>query len=99
MPAEITARQQDALSAIAAFIRDRGYSPTVRELGECLGLHSSCSAQRHVEALERKGYITRCPGQARSILPVALGKTCPVCRRAMEAKRDGNTTDPRDSAR
>ncbi len=64
---ELTKRQQEVLSGIRAVFAETGYPPTVRELGERLGLRSSCTVQRHLEALERKGFIHRNPTKARTI--------------------------------
>jgi repressor LexA len=64
---QITDRQRKVLEGIYYIARDRGYPPTVREIGERLGLRSSCTVQRHLEALERKGYIKRSRTKARSI--------------------------------
>ena len=51
------------LAGIRLIFQETGYPPTVRELGEHLGLRSSCTVQRHLEALERKGFIRRNPHQ------------------------------------
>lgn len=64
---DLTKRQQEVLSGIRFIFSESGYAPTVRELGERLGLRSSCTVQRHLEALERKGYIRRNPSKARTI--------------------------------
>jgi repressor LexA len=55
------------LVGIHQIAREKGYPPTVREIGERLGLRSSCTVQRHLEALERKGYIKRDRTKARSV--------------------------------
>jgi len=64
---ELTKRQQEVLAGIRLIFQETGYPPTVRELGERLGLRSSCTVQRHLEALERKGFIRRNPTKARTI--------------------------------
>lgn len=64
---ELTKRQQEVLTGIRVIFQETGYPPTVRELGERLGLRSSCTVQRHLEALERKGFIRRNPTKARTI--------------------------------
>jgi repressor LexA len=64
---ELTRRQQEVLAGIRIVFQETGYPPTVRELGERLGLRSSCTVQRHLEALERKGFIRRNPTKARTI--------------------------------
>lgn len=63
----LTGRQQQVLEGIHQIIKEKGYPPTVREIGERLGLRSSCTVQRHLEALERKGYIKRDRTKARSV--------------------------------
>ncbi len=64
---QLTRRQQEVLTGIRLIFQETGYPPTVRELGERLGLRSSCTVQRHLEALERKGFIRRNPTKARTI--------------------------------
>ncbi len=64
---KLTGRQQQVLEAIHKIANEKGYPPTVREIGELLGLRSSCTVQRHLEALERKGYVRRDRTKARSI--------------------------------
>lgn len=63
---ELTGRQREALEFIAAAVEERGYPPSVRELCEHMGISSTRGALRHLEALEKKGYISRRPG-ARSL--------------------------------
>ena len=64
---KLTGRQQQVLEGIHKIAGDKGYPPTVREIGKLLGLRSSCTVQRHLEALERKGYLRRDRTKARSI--------------------------------
>jgi len=55
---------------ILGFISDKqheGWTPSVREIGEAVGLHSSAAVQKQLDSLERKGYIRRLPGKARLI--------------------------------
>jgi repressor LexA len=63
----LTKRQTDVLTGIRQIVQDTGHPPTVRELGEKLGLRSSCTVQRHLEALERKGFIHRNRTKARTV--------------------------------
>ena len=63
----LTERQTEVLQGIHDIFQEKRYPPTVREIGERLGLRSSCTVQRHLEALERKGYIKRDPTKARSV--------------------------------
>ncbi len=63
----LTDRQRQVLDGIHEIVQQKRYPPTVREIGERLGLRSSCTVQRHLEALERKGYIKRDRTKARSV--------------------------------
>jgi repressor LexA len=63
----ITARQQRILGFIADTVRDRGYPPTVREIGEAVGLTSSSSVHSQLANLERKGLLHRDPTKPRAI--------------------------------
>jgi repressor LexA len=63
----LTDRQREVLEGIYDIFQEKRYPPTVREIGERLGLRSSCTVQRHLEALERKGYIKRDRAKARSV--------------------------------
>jgi len=62
----LTPRQEETLQFVLETLEERGYPPSVREICEALGLSSTRGAQRHLEALERKGFISRAPG-ARAI--------------------------------
>jgi repressor LexA len=63
----ITARQQRILDFIARTVQDRGYPPTVREIGEAVGLTSSSSVHGQLANLERKGLLHRDPTKPRAI--------------------------------
>jgi len=67
MTTKLTDRQQQVLEGIYKISQEKGYPPTVREIGDLLGLRSSCTVQRHLEALERKGYLKRDKTKARSL--------------------------------
>ena len=53
----ITTRQRDVLNAIERLTLERGFPPTIRELGNALGLSSTGTTARHVRSLQVKGYI------------------------------------------
>ncbi len=63
---ELTPRQEEVLGFVLEKLERSGYPPSVREICEALGISSTRGAQRHLEALERKGFISRAPG-ARAI--------------------------------
>lgn len=63
----LTTKQQRVLEVIRGAMRERGQPPTVREIGQEIGVASSCTVQRHLDALVRKGFITRDRYKYRSI--------------------------------
>lgn len=65
--AQLTERQQNVYDMIRGLIVDRGYGPTVREIGEHFGIKSPNGVMCHLRALERKGLITRSPNKSRAI--------------------------------
>ena len=67
MAKDITKRQQAVLDCIEHFIEAHGYGPTVREVGQDLGLSSPSTVHVHLKALEDKGLIKRDPLKSRSI--------------------------------
>ena len=64
----ITPRQRRILEFIGRTVRDRGYPPTVREIGEAVGLTSSSSVHSQLANLERKGLLRRDPTKPRAIV-------------------------------
>lgn len=56
---KLTARQKAVLEYISDSIHSRGYPPTLREIGNHLGIRSTNGVNDHLRALERKGYLTR----------------------------------------
>lgn len=65
--APLTKRQQHILEHISRAVRERGYPPSVREIGEAVGLKSSSSVHGQLAALERAGYLRRDPSRPRAI--------------------------------
>ena len=64
---DVTARQQRILDFIRDAVRERGYPPTVREIGEAVGLTSSSSVHAQLENLRRKGLLRKDPSKPRAI--------------------------------
>ena len=60
---KITARQRQVLDFIEQQMRDRGYPPSVREIGEAIGLTSPSTVHSHLNTLQRLGYLRRDPDQ------------------------------------
>jgi repressor LexA len=65
--APLTPRQQQVLDFVDAEVRRRGYPPSVREIGEAVGLSSSSTVHAHLGALQDKGYLRRDPSKPRAI--------------------------------
>jgi repressor LexA len=63
----VTPRQQRILDFIARTVRDRGYPPTVREIGEAVGLTSSSSVHAQLANLERMGLLHKDPTKPRAV--------------------------------
>lgn len=63
----LTDRQREVLGVIERHLRDHGYPPSVREIGEAVGLTSTSTVHAHLETLERRGYLRRDPTKPRAI--------------------------------
>ena len=64
---EISNRQKLILDFIKKSVKAKGYPPSVREIGEAVGLLSSSTVHGHLARLEKKGYIRRDPTKPRAI--------------------------------
>jgi repressor LexA len=69
----LTDRQQQVLHYIRQSIHERGYPPTLREIGAHMGIRSTNGVNDHLRALERKGYLTREDMKSRALRPRDLG--------------------------
>lgn len=63
----LTARQRRIVEYISETVRERGYPPTVREIGEAVGLTSSSSVHAQLANLERRGLLTKDPTKPRAM--------------------------------
>ncbi|MGW6005128.1 transcriptional repressor LexA [Oerskovia enterophila] len=63
----LTARQRLVLETIRSSVEQRGYPPSMREIGEAVGLTSPSSVKHQLTTLERKGYLRRDPNRPRAI--------------------------------
>lgn len=82
----LTRRQKQVLDFLARFINRHGYSPSFEEIGESLGLSSIATVHKHVENLERKGFIRRGYNQSRSIDVIAMPGQVPLQKTAWRAQ-------------
>jgi repressor LexA len=63
----LTGRQQEIFDFLSSYVRERGYPPTVREIGEEVGLASPSTVHAHLANLERAGLIKRDPTKPRAL--------------------------------
>lgn len=63
----LTWRQHKVLLCIRESVEQRGYPPSMREIGEAVGLQSTSSVSHQLAALERKGYLRRDPNRPRAV--------------------------------
>lgn len=86
---ELTQRQHRILEVIREAVATRGYPPSVREIGEAVGLRSPSSVHSQIATLERGGYLRKDPSRPRAIevhfdpdtelsMPVSATKQVPV---------------------
>ncbi len=71
----LTVRQRRVLEVIRNSIDRRGYPPSLREIGDSVGLTSPSSVAHQLAALERKGYLRRDPNRPRAIEVVSPAST------------------------
>ena len=64
---DLTGRQRDILEFIREWVEGHGYPPSVREIGEAVGLVSPSSVAYQLKELERKGYLRRDPNRPRAV--------------------------------
>ncbi len=65
--ADLTVRQRRVLDVIRSSVSERGYPPSIREIGDAVGLTSTSSVAHQLRALERKGYLRRDPNRPRAV--------------------------------
>ncbi len=67
MREKLTPRRKDILNFISEFLEEKGYPPSVREIGEAVGFASASSVHAHLSVLARDGYILKDPVKTRAI--------------------------------
>jgi repressor LexA len=86
MAEALTQRQREILEFISASIVERGFPPTLREIGEHFNIRSTNGVNDHLKALEKKGHLRREDLKSRAmrpVLPDGSGEIIPMQRRAM----------------
>ncbi len=66
----LTRRQREVYDFICAFLEERGYSPSLEEIGEYFGLSSVATVHKHVKHLVEKGLLKKAWNRSRSVEPV-----------------------------
>src|SRR5262244_2429758 len=82
----LTQRQRDILDFISASIVERGFPPTLREIGEHFNIRSTNGVNDHLKALEKKGHLRREDLKSRAmrpVLPDGSGELVPLRRAPM----------------
>jgi repressor LexA len=100
----LTPRQRRILEVIKVAVESRGYPPSIREMGEAVGLASSSSVAHQLKTLEQKGFLRRDPNRPRALEvllpdesdsraapePTAAGRTRPAAPVRVEADDTGH---------
>jgi repressor LexA len=79
-PSDISSRQQEILDLILRTVAGRGYPPSVREIGDAVGLSSPSTVHSHLSALVKAGYLRRDPSKPRAIEVIDAGETSDLRR-------------------
>jgi repressor LexA len=79
----LTRRQKQVFDFLVSFINRNGYSPSFEEIGEGLGLSSLATVHKHMQTLEKKGFIRRGYNQSRSVEVVAVPGSVPFAKTAV----------------
>jgi len=80
----LTRRQKQVFDFLVSFINQSGYSPSFEEIGAGLGLSSLATVHKHLETLEKKGFIRRGYNQSRSVEVVAVPASVPFAKMAVQ---------------
>jgi repressor LexA len=74
----LTRRQREVYDVVRRFVAERGYSPSLQEIGARLGLSSVATVHKHVAHLVAKGYLRKAWNRSRSLEPVPGGSEATV---------------------
>jgi len=80
----LTRRQKQVFDFLVSFINGHGYSPSFEEIGEGLKLSSLATVHKHMQTLEKKGFIRRGHNQSRSVEVVAIPASVPFAKTAVQ---------------
>lgn len=92
----LTSRQRRVLEVIRESVERRGYPPSVREIGDAVGLTSTSSVSHQLKTLERKGFLRRDPNRPRA---VDVRTPEDLAAAALAAQAENGDVRPDDAAR
>src|SRR5512146_87327 len=101
MAEALTQRQREILDFISASIVERGFPPTLREIGEHFNIRSTNGVNDHLKALEKKGHLRLEDLKSRAmrpVLPDGSGEVVPLRRAAMGTGNVAIVTEEDDMA-
>lgn len=75
----LSPRQLEVLRFVRQELRDKGIAPTLKEIAFALGVRADSTVHKHLEQLERKGYLRRRWNNARGITLISRDGCCPTC--------------------
>jgi len=84
--AVLTARQQEIWGFLVDYVDRHGYPPTVREIGEAVGLASPSTVHAHLANLERSGLLKRDPTKPRALELIGHRRSAPAAEPAEELR-------------
>ena len=90
--ASLTERQRRVLEVIRDSVSERGYPPSIREIGDAVGLNSTSSVAHQLRTLERKGFLRRDPNRPRAVDVRGLEPT-PAAESSPEVVAGSSTDD------
>ncbi len=73
----LTGRQQKVFEFLHDYIQGRGFPPTLREIGDGVGIANLTAVRGHLSAIEKKGWILKLPDKARSIRILQVARSAP----------------------
>ncbi len=90
----LTPRQRKVLEVIRHAVSERGYPPSVREIGEAVGLTSTSSVAHQLRVLQEKGFLRRDPHRPRAMEVLPARPVEPVRRRKSAGRADPGRPEP-----
>ncbi|MFB9725199.1 transcriptional repressor LexA [Haloechinothrix salitolerans] len=91
---DLTVRQGQILEVIRSWVSRLGYPPSVREIGDAVGLASTSSVQHQLLALQRKGYLRRDPNRPRAVGVIPAEVDPATLRGPEEQSEEGSRPTP-----